>query len=92
MKSKIEWKLFQEEKPVLPPGSSVAKVFITINEYGTVMPLYYQRLVREGKEKYLWKQMDMLPHKSSKIIMFAEMPKVPAEFKEIMGKEVESIE
>lgn len=92
MRSMIEWKLFSDEKPVLPPGNYVAKVFITVNEYGTVMPLYYQRLVRGGKEKYVWKQMDMLPHKSSKIIMFAEMPKVPAEFNEIMGKEVESIE
>ena len=83
MKSTIEWKLFPKEKPELSPGNYVAKVFITINEYGTVMPLYYQRLVIGGKEKYVWKQMDMLPHKTSKIIMFAEMPKIPEEFKEI---------
>lgn len=86
MKSTIEWKLFPKEKPELPPGNHVAKVFITINEYGTVMPLYYQRLVIGGKEKYVWKQMDMLPHKTSKIIMFAEMPKIPEEFKEIMER------
>lgn len=86
MKSTIEWKLFPKEKPELPPGNYVAKVFITVNEYGTVMPLYYQGLVNGGREKYLWKQMDMLPHKTSKIIMFAEMPKIPEEFKEIMER------
>lgn len=84
MKSTIEWKLFPKEKPELPPGNYVAKVFITVNEYGTVMPLYYQRLTNRGREKYVWKQMDMMPHKTSKIIMFAEMPKVPAGFDELM--------
>lgn len=78
--------VISEREARIASGNYVAKVFITVNEYGTVMPLYYQRLVNGGREKYLWKQMDMLPHKTSKIIMFAEMPKIPEEFKEIMER------